>query len=309
MNLDSLNGLTAFVRVAQLRSFTLAAERLGISPSGASKAVSRLEERLGVRLFKRTTRSVTLTGEGEGLLERVSKVLADLEDAESAVVDASTRPVGKLRLLMPVGFGRRVVLPVLHRFARAYPDVELDVELSDRVIDPAEEGLDAALRIGALTDSRLIAVKLCEFRFVTVAAPEYWSRRGPPQVPTDLYEHACLAYLAPQTGRHREWEYVVEKRPLSLRVAGQLHLNNAQALTDAAVAGLGVANVASFLAYDQIKLGRLALALQEFTPPGRPVWLLYPRHRQQMPRLRVLVDWLREQLSVGNWWDEVLTTD
>ncbi len=303
MALDSLHSIVVFVRVAEARSFTLAARRLGISQSGVSRAVSRLEQKLGVRLVARTTRSVRLTEEGAALLASCRHVLAEVEDAEALIGRRLARPAGRLRLQMPIGFGRCVVAPLLTELRARYPDLVFDIELSDRAADLVEEGLDAVIRIGELTDSRLIARKLCDIRYVTVASPAYLARHGEPRTPQDLADHACLAYFVPFSGSYRDWDFSAGKRRLSVPVAGTFNVNNAQMLLDAAIAGAGITAVASFIAFDAVKAGQLELVLRDHAPPGASVSLVYAERRYQSPRVRVLVDFLTQRIAADPWWE------
>ncbi|HTP95399.1 MAG TPA: LysR family transcriptional regulator [Burkholderiales bacterium] len=302
---DRIQGIAVFVRVAEARSFTDAARRLGMSPSGASKAITRLEDRLGVRLVHRTTRSVSLTDDGAAFFERCRQLLGELEDAETAVTRRRSKPSGRLRIQMPEGFGRLVIVPLLARFVDANPELVVDAELSDRVADLADEGLDAAVRIGELGDARLIARRLCDLRFVTVASPDYLARHGAPRTPDDLAHHRCLAYYLPHTHRYREWEFVAGGERFSRPLSGPLNVNNAQALLDAATAGAGIANVATFIAHEAIRAGRLRVVLREYVPAGPPVWVVYLERRHLSPRVQALVAFLTAQIPPSPPWDAV----
>lgn len=306
MRPDTMQGISLFVRVAEARSFTAAARKLGITPSGASKAVTRLEDRLGVRLVNRTTRSVSLTDDGTAFYERCRQILGELEDAEAAVTRRRTKPRGRLRVQMPVGFGQRILVPLLARFVELYPELVIDAELSDRDPDLADEGLDAAVRIGDLGDARLVARRLCDLRFVTVASPQYLERRGEPRTPDDLERHRCLVYYLPHTHRYREWHFSADGVPYSRTFAGSLNLNNSQALLDAAIAGAGVANVSTFIAYDAIRAGMLKVILRDYIGVGPAVWVVYLQRRHLSPRVQAFVDFLATRIPSLPAWDAVL---
>jgi len=306
MPADSLQGITVFVRVAEARSFTGAARKLGISTSGASKAVARLEDKLGVRLVHRTTRSVGLTDDGNAFYERCRQILGELEDAESAVTRARAKPHGRLRVLMPVAFGQRILAPLMAQFAAFNPELVIDVELSDRVPDLADEGLDAAVRIGELADSRLIARRLCDLRFVTVASPEYLEHHGEPKMPDDLDHHRCLMIYIPQTHRYRGWEFTVNGVPFIKSPPATLNINNAHALLHAAIAGAGIANIPTFTAFDSIRAGLLQPILREYESAGPPVWVVYLERRHLSPRVQALVDFLTTHIPPLPAWDAFL---
>jgi LysR family transcriptional regulator for bpeEF and oprC len=302
MLLDSLQAVTIFVRVAETGNFTEAARRLNMSSSGISKSLSRLEGKLGVRLFTRTTRSIHLTDEGRMLLEQYRQVLADVEQAEAMLSQRLGTPSGRVRLQVPVGFGRRIIMPLLAELSRQYPDLSFDIELNGRTADPAEEGLDAAVRIGPPpSDSRLIARKMCDIRFVAVASPDYIRRKGQPKAPEELQNHQCLAYYEPQTGRYHEWNFVsADGRRFVKAFPGKLNVNNAQALMHAAIGGAGIALVARFHASDAINSGQLKIVLSDFVSSGPSVWLLYGEKRYQLPRVRTVVEFLLTRVAIAN---------
>jgi DNA-binding transcriptional LysR family regulator len=200
---DNLNGFVVFVRVAETRSFVAASRLLGVSASAIGKSVARLEEKLGVRLFHRSTRSVTLTAEGTLFLERSRRILAEIEAAEMELSQATATPRGRLRISLPLVSS--LVLPVLGEFMREYPAIELDLDFTDRLVEVIEEGFDVVVRTGDPTDSRLSARKLGTFRSMLVASPDYLARRGIPEVPADLLDHTCLHYRFPNSGKLEPW--------------------------------------------------------------------------------------------------------
>jgi DNA-binding transcriptional LysR family regulator len=303
---EHLHHIATFVRVAEARGFTAAARRLGISTAAVSKSVARLENRLGVKLFNRTTRSISLTDDGEMFYRRCRDILSDLESAEAAVTRASVSPRGKLRVHSPIGLGRHIVMPSLSALTQRYPDLTIDVDLSDRTPDLAEEGIDAALRVGAPADSRLIARPLARSTFVTCASPAYLAARGAPRTPADLNGHNCLAYVVPQTGRYHEWEFMHEGRRCVYTPAGTLNVNNAEALLDAVIDGAGIARVASFVAARAVLDGRLQLVLADCVAPGPVIHLVYLQNRHLSPRVRVFADMMAQVIPTEPPWETVL---
>jgi len=304
--MDKLTALAAFVRVAETRSFTAAAQRLGMTASGVSRAIARLEERLGVRLVNRTTRSVSLTDDGTGFLDRCRQILAEMDDAEGALTRASLSPRGRLRIQAPPGFGRRILLPALAEFLARHPDLTVDMELSHRVVDLAEESIDAAVGIDPLGDSRMIARKLCDTTFVACASPEYLSRHGEPRTPADLAQHRCLNYVFPHTGRYREWEFEEAGARAARAPPGRLNINDVEALLEAAVAGLGIIHLSTFLAAEAVQSGRLRLVLREYATLGPTLSVVYLQSRHLSPRVRAFVDFLGEIVPPRPAWDRIL---
>ncbi|WP_213957625.1 LysR family transcriptional regulator [Variovorax sp. dw_954] len=289
-----LNGLRVFERVAETLSFTRAADSLGLTPSAVSKAMTRLENELGVRLLHRTTRSLNLTADGTSFHERCRSVLTEIADAEAALTRTRTLAQGRLRVQMPVGFGRRVVMPALHDFSRDYPGIVVDVELSDRITDVIHEGLDAAVTIGPPADTRLIARRLCRLSFHAFASPAYLAEHGEPVTPDDLDAHHCLAYVLPQTGRYRDWVFMRDGKSYVRSPAGRLNVNNAESLLEAAIAGVGIVMVSTFIAAASVRAGQLQSVLRDYVGVGPEVFVAYPPNRNLSARVRAFVDFLDE---------------
>jgi LysR family transcriptional regulator, regulator for bpeEF and oprC len=306
---ESLASIATFVRIAETKSFSAAAQQLGMSGPGVSKAIARLERRLGVRLLNRTTRKVSLTDEGQAFLDRCRQILIDVQDAEELLVSRQVSPRGRLRVQMPVGFGRRVILPALPDFLARYPELAIDIDLSDRIVDLVEEGLDVAIRIGEIPDSRVIARKLCVLRFVTCAAPSYLARHGEPRTPDDLRQHRCLPYWVPQTGRHREWLFARDGATFTLPVTGRLNINNSEALIDASAAGAGLVMVATFLAAEAVAAGKLRVVLSDYITEGPPVSVIYLPHRHLSARVRAFLDFLSALVPDQPPWDRAVLPD
>jgi LysR family transcriptional regulator for bpeEF and oprC len=302
---ENLNALRVFVRVAETRSFTEAAKRLGLTSSAVSKAITRLEQELNVRLLHRTTRSVGLTNDGASFFDHCLQVLAQIEDAENVLNRATSSPHGRLRVHMPVGFGRRVIVPALSQFIEQHPALVLDAELSDRTVDLAYEGIDAAVHIGEPADARLIARKLCNLRFVACASPEYLARHGEPRTPDELDRHHCLAYVLMHTGRYRDWQFFENGKAFTKTVSGRLNINNAESLLEAATSGLGIAMISNFIAAEAIREGKLRCILNDYVGIGPQVSVVYLPSRHLSPKVRAFVDFLHDLIPGDPDWDKI----
>lgn len=303
--MENLNSLRVFVRVAEARSFATAAKRLGLTGSAVSKSVTRLEKELGVRLLQRTTRSVGLTDDGQSFFEHCQQILMDIEHAENMLSKISSAAYGRLRLHMPVAFGRRVIIPAIPAFLNKHPNLVLNVELSDRTIDMAYEGVDAAVHIGEPADARLIARKLCNLRFVACASPDYLARHGEPRTPDDLDHHHCLAYVMLHSGRYREWLFQKDGKIFGKTVSGRLNVNNTETLLEAAIAGLGIAMISNFTAAEAIRSGKLRRILTDYAAIGPQVSVIYLPNRNLSPKVRAFVEFLQELLPPDPDWDKI----
>jgi DNA-binding transcriptional LysR family regulator len=298
--MDHLSGLLAFVHAAEARSFTRAAHRLGISPSGISKAISRLESRHSVRLLQRTARSITLTPEGSVYYERCKKILADLEDAEHVLTDAHKSARGVLRITLPLSIGRLHLARILPEFARQYSEVQLEVHVSDRITDLVEEKFDVAIRIGKLSDSRLAARRLAGGTLTTCAAPAYLKRHGVPKHPEDLLQHNCIQFEVPGTGRSRPWQFQRNRRRISVPVRGNLRLDHAEALVEAAFAGTALIQISSYVTAPAIARRQLQPVLSAYEVESPPIWAVYPQNSSPTPRLRAFIDFLVKWGAASN---------
>ncbi|WP_114814444.1 LysR family transcriptional regulator [Paraburkholderia kururiensis] len=291
--MDNLNGIVAFVRTAETLSFVEAGRKLGISASAVGKAIAKLEASLGVRLFHRTTRRVSLTHEGQHFHERCHRILEELRDAEAMLSKAAQTPRGRLRVSLPV-IGYRFLLPVLPAFSARYPDVELDLDFNDRLVDVVDGGFDAVIRSGSLTDSSLMSRRLGPFRFVLCASPEYVARMGRPRTVAALAEHDCVRYRFPTTGRLQPWAFGGGDEPPRLRTS--ITCNNMEALRGALIAGFGIGFVPDFLVRDALACGSLVTVLDDFAIPPGQFSVLWPSSRQLSPKLRVFVDFMCEHV-------------
>lgn len=300
--MDRLGAMEAFVRVVEARSFSEAARRLGSSKSAVSRQIGALEAELGAPLFQRTTRSLALTEAGRGYFERAARILADIEDANLAVGQLQAAPRGRLRVSAPMSFGFLHLAPALPEFLARYREVAVDLAMNDRFVDLVEEGFDIAVRIGALEDSSLIARKLAPIRRVLCASPAYFKARGSPQTPDDLKRHECLCNS--NLAASREWRFMApDGSPWRVEVGGRLSANNGDALRVAAVAGLGLANLPTFIVGGDLHAGVLATALDGFIPQDLTLNALYPQSRHLSPKVRALVDFLADRFGPRPYWD------
>ena len=297
--LPDFEALAIFAKVVELRSFAAAASELALSKATVSKAVSRLEERLGARLFNRTSRRLALTDAGQKLSARAQRLLADGEAAENEALAQSVSPRGLVRLAVPMTFGVKAVAPILPDFLEAYPDVSIDLHLSDAMVDLIGEGFDAALRIARLPDSSLIARRLCAVPRHTVAAPSYLKRYGRPTHPMHLAQHKCFGYAYLSTAD--VWHYSNAKgEEVSVRPAGPLRVNNGEALLPAIVAGLGIADLPDFIAGEAIRSGEVEAILDGWSQPEGAVHLITPPGGPRPVRVEALGDFLAAHFGSAN---------
>jgi DNA-binding transcriptional LysR family regulator len=293
--MENLGTIVTFVRTAETLSFVRAGRALGISASAVGKNVAKLEQSLGVRLFHRSTRRVNLTEEGALFYERCRRVLDDLRDAEAMLSQSALTPRGKLRVSLPT-VGYRFLMPILPEFSARYPEIELDLDFDDRILDVIEESLDVVVRSGELPDTRLMSRRLRTFRFVLCASPDYLTRYGTPSTPQDLLSHRCLRFRFPTTGKLQEWLLKSKDSGIALRLPATLICNNIEALHTAAIGGFGIAQMPDFLAREAIECGALRTMLDDdLINPGQ-FWALWPSSRQLSPKVRAFVDFLGERL-------------
>lgn len=290
--MDSLGALTAFVRAAETRSFTAAGRQLGVSSSAIGKAIARLEERLGVRLFHRSTRSITLTQEGKLFLDSCRRIFSEIEAVELEFAQTKGEPKGKLQISLPV-IGM-LMMPTIAKFMQAFPKVELDIEFADILVDVIDGGYDLVVRTGGPTDSRLMARVLGSFRLELVGSPDYFARAGMPAKPEDLVHHVCLHHRFSTTGKLQPWPFADKLGEVALPVSSTF--STVEALVSAAELGVGIVCVPDFSVRRQVGQGSLVTILSDqldFHDVFRAVW---PSSRFMSPKLRVFIDFLAENL-------------
>ena len=302
--MDRLAAMRAFARVAETRSFSEAARRLRVSKSVLSRQVAALEAELGVRLFHRTTRALTPTEIGQAYYQRVSRILADIDEAEQSVGLLQGAPRGRLKVNAPMSFGYLHLAPALPDFLSACPEIEVELAMNDRTVDLIEEGFDVAVRIGRLSDSSLVARKLAPMRLVVCASPAYLAERGAPATPADLKHHDCLLYSnepAPE-----EWRFTTpEGNPWAATVHGRLCANNGDTLRIAALRGLGFVRLPTFIVGRDLQAGALVSVLADYVAQDSGLYAVYPQARHLSPKVRVFVDFLGERFGPHPYWDLV----
>jgi DNA-binding transcriptional LysR family regulator len=294
--MDRLDAMQAFMTVADLKGFAPAARRLGLSPSGVTRLIAALEDRLGARLLQRTTRSVTLTDAGARYLERARRILADVEEAEIAAEGERARPSGRLVVSAPVGFGRLHVSPVMNAYLKRHREVSADLRLEDRVVNLVEEGVDLAVRIGHLADSSLVARHVGDMRRIVVASPAYLKSRGEPRRPQDIAAHDTIQFGA--NSASADWRFVDSGNEIRLNYAPRLSTNSADAGIQYAEAGGGLTRVLAYQAAEAIKRGRLKIVLAKFEPPPLPIHIVYPTSRLLSAKVRTFIDLVVE---ISDW--------
>lgn len=293
--MDRLHELEVFVAVADAGSFAKAGTRLRLSPPAVTRAVSALEDRLGARVFNRTTRSLTITEVGQRFLDSARRVLVDLDAAEKEAVGETAMPQGHLTITASVTFGRSALAPLVCGFLNQHPRVTASVVLLDRVVNLVEEGIDLAVRIGPLPDSSLIAKRVGAVRRILVASPDYLARRGMPVSPADLKLHSVIAFTGLMP--NREWRFASDRSPNSVALNPTLEINDATAAIAAAEMGHGITIALSYMVHEKIREGKLVVVLDDFTPSARPVHLVYPRTRLVASKVRAFVDYAAPRLK------------
>ena len=293
MSSDPFSGIAAFVRAAESRSFTRAGRLLGVTPSAISKAVSRLEAELGVRLFHRSVREIVLTGEGEEFFSQCRDLVHTAEDARASLASGEGSEVrGTLRVCLPISFGQFVVGLALAPWLARHPALRVELMLTDRYADLAEERLDLAVRLGEVPDSRLVARPMPPHRFVTCASAEYLARRGCPDTPEQLCGHDCLAYIEAATGAPRHWVFLREGQTVHLRPEARFVTDQAALLVQQAEAGLGIVQMPRYVVRAPLESGALQAVLPDYAAPGPPLSIVYAQARHAAPRVRLFVEFL-----------------
>jgi DNA-binding transcriptional LysR family regulator len=298
--LPDFEGLAMFAKVAEERSFAAAARALGVSVATVSRGVARLEERLGARLLNRTSRQLALTEFGRTIADSALKIYREAEEAEGAAREMSARPRGLVRLAVPMSFGLRWVAPLMPAFFRDYPDVKVDLHLSDATVDLVGQGFDAALRIAVLPDSSLVARKLCPVAQLVVAAPGYLQNRGTPRHPSDLADHPCLGYA--YRARSDVWRFTnAEGEEVVVKPEGPLRVTNSDALLPTVLAGLAIAEFPEFIAADHVRAGQLVPILEDWSLARGGLYFVTPSARTRPAKVEALAEFFVRHLSSPSW--------
>ena len=301
--MDKPGEMKAFVRSVELGGFSAAARDLALTPSALSKLVTRMEDRLGVRLMNRTTRKLALTAEGEAYFASAKRILADIEDAESEITRFSDHPKGMLRINVGVAFGMHQLAPALPLFLEKYPEIKLDITVTDRLVDLVEEGADVAIRTGVLRDSSLIARKICDMHRVICASPGYLQKHGTPKTARDLLNHNCISISG--ASQLRKWPFDNPEVPGGIEtvdVVGTVNANNAETLLQMAAAGMGIIRLADVIVADGIRAGWLIPILTDIHhAEPLPLSAVYPPGKHKSPRVAALVNFLVETFSAAPW--------
>jgi DNA-binding transcriptional LysR family regulator len=298
--MDVFKQIEAYVQAATRGSLSGAATALGVTPAMVGRHIDALESRLGVKLMQRTTRRLSLTFEGQAFLEDCQRILNDLSNAEASVSLGGVKASGHLRLTAPAGFGRRHVAPLLRSFLAAHPEVTVSLDLSDRLVDLVNEGIDCAVRVGELADSNLVSIRLAENRRLVVASPAYLARRGVPATPDDLADHNCLSL-----GEQRGWLFSDRERPgesFTLKVAGNLECNDGAVLHEWALAGEGLAWRSLWEVGADLAAGRLVAVLEDWATPPLGIYAVFPQRRHLPLRVRLLIDYLKNSYGNPDYW-------
>jgi LysR family transcriptional regulator for bpeEF and oprC len=290
--MDRLQAMKVFTRVAETGSFSRAADSMALPRASATIIIQQLEAHLKVRLLHRTTRRLSLTPDGAAYYERCARILADIDEAESAFVIGTQGPRGKLRIDMPSSLGRSVVMPSLYEFHTRYPDIDLMLGFNDKPIDLIQESVDCVIRIGELQDSTMVARRLGDYRMVTVASPEYLERYGTPLTIDDLDQHAAVHYFWGRNGRLMDSTFVVDGRTVAVKMRGKIAVNDTEAYVASSVKGFGIVQAPYHLACAHLRAGELVEVLAQWKPPPMPISAVYPHNRHLSPAVRVFVDWV-----------------
>jgi len=292
--MDKLQAMEVFTQVVDAGGFTRAAEILQLPKATVSTLVRNLETALSVKLLNRTTRQISLTADGAAYYERCLRILAEVRDAEDSLSKTHASPSGRLRIDVPSALGRHLLMPALPQFLARYPDINLEVGCSDRPVDLIEEGVDLAVRGGALADSTLVARRIGQLHFVTCAAPSYIALHGRPHHPNDLLQHDCVNYFSAKTGKISEWDFARNGERIQMRLPGRIAVNDSNAYMTATLSGMGVAQMAAFALCPYLQSGELELLLEDWTIDPLPLHVVYPQNRHLSAKVRVFVEWISE---------------
>lgn len=307
IGLDRLTGLIAFARAASLGSYTAAARALSVSPSAVSKSVQRLEEHFGLKLFTRTTRSLTLTPEGRDLYDRALRILREVEEIDQAAVASRAEPSGTLKITAPVPIGLNILAPALPRFRERYPKLLIDLRLSDQVTDIIEQGIDVAIRVGNLADSRLVSRPLGPHRIGAFASPDYLRRKGTPVIAEDLADHECVNFRYQSSGQSLRWPYQAAEKQLEVSPQAAITADFSDAVAAILAAGGGIGISPHYVAAPYVRRGELVPLLPQFTVERFTITALWPESRRGSPNVKAFVAFLSELFPALTPWDETVS--
>jgi DNA-binding transcriptional LysR family regulator len=299
--MDRLQAMDVFLRVAEAGSFTAVADRLNVARSAITRQIAALESHLGTKLLARSTRRLSLTSSGAAYLEKCREILAMVEAAEGDLAGEKRSPRGPIRISVPMSFGIRHLMPLVSDFVTTYPEVDVDLEFSDRRVNLIEEGMDFAVRISPQIDPNLVIRRLSVSSLAVVAAPDYLERHGRPAHPDDLLRHHCLTYTLAQSAG---WRFTIDGAAHMVPVNGRLHANNGDALLDAAIRGMGIAFEPTFITAQAVQAGLLESLLHDYCETELHIYAVFPGARYVPHRVRALVDYLAERIGPVPYWDQ-----
>lgn len=295
--MDKLQAMSVFVQVVDTGGITRAAEIMQLPKATVSTLISNLEAALSVKLLNRMTRQISVAADGAAYYEHYLRILADVRDVEESLSKTVSSPSGRLRVDVPAGLGRDVIIPALPQFFERYPDIALELGCSDRPVDLIEEGIDCVVRGGELADSTLVARRVGTLHFMTCAAPSYIARHGRPLHPKDLLQHRCINYFSPKTGKICDWEFIRESEKVSIKVMGQVALNDSNAYLAASLTGIGIAQLPSCIVRSYMQSGQLEPLLEDWCVDPLPLHVMYPQNRHLSAKVRAFVEWVAELLA------------
>jgi len=295
--MDRFVAMAVFAQVVDSGGFTRAAEVLRMPKATVTTLVQNLEAHLGVKLLNRTTRRVEVTPDGAAYYERCTRILADVQETESALSTARASPQGRLRVDVSVAFGRRVLMPALPEFLELYPGIRIEVGCTDRPVDLLEEGVDCVVRAGELPDSSLVAKRIGLLDFVCCAAPSYLARHGVPEHPRDLTRHRVVNFFSPRTGKMMPWDFTRAGERVEIMLEGPVATNDSEAYLAAGLAGLGIVQLTHGMVSQHVAEGRFVQVLREWTIDPLPLYAMYPRNRHLSAKVRVFVEWVAELVA------------
>ncbi|WUR15517.1 LysR family transcriptional regulator [[Empedobacter] haloabium] len=292
--MNKLQAMEVFVQVVDAGGFSRAADAMQLPKATVSTLIQQLEAALSVKLLHRTTRQVTVTADGAAYYERCLRILTDVKDAEESLSRTRLSPSGRLRVDAPTGLASSILVPALPAFFERYPDIQLELGCSDRLVDLIEEGVDCAVRGGTLADSTLIARRVGVLNMLTCASPEYLAQYGTPHHPRELERHRCVNYFSAKTGKIYDWDFTRDGERIQIPLPGVIAVNDSTAYVEAGLAGLGVLQMTDYLLRDHLASGRMVQILPDWVSDPIPINIVYPQNRHLSTKVRVFVEWVAE---------------